>query len=383
MATDARPLILHVIHQLAMGGMENGLVNLINRMPESSFRHGVLCVEDYTDFRQRLDRADTEVYALHRSRVGIWNLRRELFRLFRRLRPAIVHSRNTTGLDALLPARLAGVPHRVHGEHGWDVDNLGGKKLKPTLLRRIHAPLVERYITVSKDLERFLIERIGIRADKITQIYNGVDTERFSPRTTDNRDALPPGFATSDSVVIGTVGRAQPVKDQANLLRAFAAISDATRQRSRLVIAGDGPLLPELRRLASELGVAPLCWLPGALNNVPELLRALDIFVLPSLAEGISNTVLEAMASGLPVLATKVGGNVELLRDGYCGRFFAPGDVAALRDLLASYVEQPSSRASQGANARALAVERFSLAAMVSAYQGVYERLLSGNGPAK
>ncbi len=92
-----------------------------------------------------------------------------------------MHSRNLSGLDALLPARLAGVPRCVHGEHGWDVDNLGGTNRRHALLRRLHAPLVDRYVTVSKDIERHLVERIGIRPSRIAQIYNGADTERFAP----------------------------------------------------------------------------------------------------------------------------------------------------------------------------------------------------------
>ena len=143
MSEDPRPLILHVIHHLYMGGMENGLVNLLNRMPDSRFRHAIACVEDYSDFRRRLRRMDVDVIALHRSRVGVWEIRRAIFNHCRRLRPAVVHTRNLSGLDALLPARLAGVPRCIHGEHGWDVNDLHGDHWKPVLLRRLHSPLIE------------------------------------------------------------------------------------------------------------------------------------------------------------------------------------------------------------------------------------------------
>src|SRR4051794_23981778 len=108
MSVSGPPLVLHVIHHLVTGGMENGLVNLIGGMPPDAFRHAVACVEDYSDFRERLRPCGTEVIALHRSRVGVWQVRREIYRLCRRLRPAIVHTRGLSGLDALLPARLAG-----------------------------------------------------------------------------------------------------------------------------------------------------------------------------------------------------------------------------------------------------------------------------------
>jgi len=373
---DTRPLVLHVIHQLAMGGMENNLVNLINRMPASGFRHAIACVEDFSDFRSRLVKPDVEVFALHRSRVGVQRLRLELFRLCRRLRPRIVHSRNRSGLDALLPARLAGVRYRVHGEHGWDVGDLHGESWKLMLLRRLHAPLVSRYITVSKDLERYLIRRVGVAARRVTQIYNGVDTERFAPAADKPTGLLPASLAGTDLVVIGTVGRIQAVKDQATLLRAFAALQSArpeSRARLRLAVVGDGPLLGELRDLARSLGIAETTWMPGALGNVPDVLRLLDVFVLPSLSEGISNTILEAMASRLPVLATARGGNVELVEEGQNGRLFEPGDVPALTRLLAEYLDDPARRRAHADTARRRALERFSLDAMVASYQAVYE----------
>jgi sugar transferase (PEP-CTERM/EpsH1 system associated) len=378
-ATQQRPVILHVIHQLATGGLENGLVNLINNMPAARFRHVIACVEDFTDFRDRLQRSDTEVIALNRSRIGVQKLRVELFRLCRKLKPAVVHSRATSGLDALLPALLAGIGARVHGEHGWDVNDLHGTKLKPLLLRRLHAPLVRRYIAVSKHIERYLVERVGVSPTRISQIYNGVDTERFAPAQQKPEHLLPPGFLDRDSIVIGTVGRLQPVKDQATLVRAFDALvrrNKTMRDRMRLVVIGDGPLAIDLRALVDSLGLSPIVWFSGAATNVDELMRALDIFVLPSLAEGISNTVLEAMATGLPIVATTVGGNVELVDDGVSGRLFKPADVEALAVLLETYVDDAVLRRRHAAAARERAVGRFGLVGMVAQYQSVYEALI-------
>ena len=380
MNKNSPPLVLHVIHHLVIGGMENGLVNLINHMPASAYRHAIACVEDYSDFRQRIVRPDVEVIALQRSQVGLWRLRRGLFRLCRRLQPAILHSRNQSGLDALLPARVAGVPHTVHGEHGWDVDNLDGRQWKPALLRRMHSPLVERYVTVSKDLERYLVTRVGIGPRRISQIYNGVDTTRFAPDPAPRRrDVLPAGFCDENSIVIGTVGRIQAVKDQATLLRAFAEL--AARQphlldRLRLVVAGEGPLLAELRTLAESLAISAVSWFPGAMKNVPELLRAFDVFVLPSLNEGISNTVLEAMATGLPVLASAVGGNVELVEDGVTGQLFGAGDSLALAALLSDYAANAALRQNHSSAARRICLQRFGLQEMTDRYAALYDSLL-------
>jgi len=376
MSPGGRPLVLHVIHHLVVGGMENGLVNLINNMPASRYRHGIACIEDYSAFRYRIARPDVEVMALQRSRIGNWHLRQELFRLCRKLRPTIVHSRNLSGLDALVPARLAGVAHCVHGEHGWDVDNLDGAKWKPALLRRLHSPLVSHYITVSKDLERFLVNRLGIAASRISQIYNGVDTVRFAPSPSKPVDSLPLEFRGDGVVLIGAVGRIQPVKDHATLLRAFSALvvdRPDLRERLRLAVVGDGPLLGDLRALADSLKITDLTWFPGALDRIPEILRTFDVFVLPSLNEGISNTILEAMATGIPIIASAVGGNLELIEEGACGRLFSVGDTVALSRMLGEYAMEKSLREAHGRAARQIAVERYSLETMVSRYEAIYD----------
>jgi sugar transferase (PEP-CTERM/EpsH1 system associated) len=382
-AQQETPLVLHVIHHLHMGGMENGVVNLINTLPGSEFRHAIACVEDYSDFRNRIGRPDVNVTALQRSRIGVWRMRRQIYRLCRTLRPAILHTRNQSGLDALLPARFAGVRRIVHGEHGWDVDNLCGEKWKPALLRRMHAPFVDRYITVSRDLERYLVRRIGIAAQRITQIYNGVDTNRFAPANGKPPRVLPQNFEGKNITVVGTVGRLQPVKDQATLIRAIALAvrrRKALRSRLRLAVIGDGPLHEQLRELLVSEGIEDIAWLPGSIDQIPDLLRALDVFVLPSLNEGISNTVLEAMASRLPVLATAVGGNAEVVDDGRTGHLFPPHDVETLSRMIEEYVDQPALREAHAAESRRRAVESFDLSLMVERYRAVYTTMLTTPG---
>lgn len=380
----AAPLVLHVIHQLRMGGMENGLVNLINRMPRDRYRHAIACVEDDSEFRLRIRRPDVDVFPLHRSKVGVWGVQRRIHALCTRLRPEIVHSRNPSGLDALLPARLAGVTVRLHGEHGWDVVDIDGRAWKPALLRRLHAPLVSHYVTVSKDLERYLVARVGIRPDRITQIYNGVDTERFSPPPKPARDLLPEAFRSDNAVVVGLVGRLSAVKDYGLMLRGLAMLLERSPEAGRsvrLAFFGAGPTLDELRRLARDLGVDAQVWFAGAVEDVPGALRAVDVFALTSLNEGISNTILEAMATGLPVLATAVGGNVELVVPGVTGTLVPPSDPGALADALAAYAADPALRRRHGAAGRARAVAEFGMATMVTRYLDLYDASLKRLGP--
>jgi sugar transferase (PEP-CTERM/EpsH1 system associated) len=376
-------LVVHVVNHLMMGGMENGMVNLINHLPHTEFRHAVVCVQHDSDFRQRIQRTDVPVFNMHRAQTGVWAMRWRLYRLFRRLRPAIVHSRNLSGLDALAPAWLAGVPRRVHSEHGWEVDNLHGKNWKPALLRRLNAPLVSRFVAVSQDLGNFLTDRIGVAPQRISVICNGVDTDRFfpaghrpsSPAPAEAPLDVPADFLQPGVLRVGTAGRLQAVKDQATLIAAVAQLvkqEPALRSRLRLVIIGDGPLREALQNQAQQLGMVDLCCFSGASNQVPQWLRLLHVFVLPSLNEGISNTLLEAMASGLPTVVTPVGGSPELVDPQVTGAFFAVGDVAALAQQLAQYLAQPGLQQQQGQAARARALDRFSLQAMVRHYRALY-----------
>jgi glycosyltransferase involved in cell wall biosynthesis len=151
----------------------------------------------------------------------------------------------------------------------------------------------------------------------------------------------------------------------------------AARRRLRLVIVGDGALRAEIESLLAGAGIRDLAWLAGARDDVPELLRSLDLFVLPSRAEGISNTILEAMACGLPVVATAVGGNAELVVDGETGRLVPAGDPAALAAAIRAYLDDPGLLDAHGAAGRRRVEERFDLDAMVAAYLAVYDAVLN------
>lgn len=375
--TPTKPplLIAHVVYHLGVGGLENGLVNLINRLPASRFRHLIVSLTDYTDFAQRIERNDVEIVALHKPPGHDWRMFLRLYRLFRERRPDIVHSRNLAALEAQFPAWLARVPYRIHGEHGRDVSDMDGTSRKYIVQRRLLRPFVNHYIALSRDLERYLVKKIKVSPRTITRIINGVDVERFYPATDPGRKALPEGFAGKDDLVIGTVGRLEPIKDQRTLVRAFISLAECYPElagSSRLVIVGDGSTRQELQQLISENGLDDQVWFAGARDDVPQLMRDMDIFVLPSLAEGISNTIMEAMASGLPVVATDVGGNTELVIENETGHL-VPRDVPKkMAEVLLNYIRQPELAEQQGRAARLRAEKAFSLAAMVESYQRVY-----------
>ena len=378
-ANVAAPLVAHIIYRLDVGGMENGLINLINHMPAERYRHAIICLDEYTDFRLRLRRPDVACYALHKRPGKDLALYLRLWSLLRRLRPEIVHTRNLAALDSLVPAAFAGVRYRVHGEHGRDLIDIDGNSRKYTLLRRALRPFAQRYIALSFDLERWLRERIRIAPEKLVHICNGVDMRWFQPAI-GGRAALPvSGFAGPETFVIGSVLRLQPVKDPMNLVRAFVRLLarwPRLRERARLVLIGNGPLYTEAERELEGAGVRQLAWLPGPRNDVAQLLGGFDLFVLPSLAEGISNTILEAMASGLPVVATNVGGNPDLVVEEETGVLVPRSDPEALAHALRRYIEDPGLAARHGRAGRERVEREFSLEAMMRRYLAVYDDLL-------
>ena len=164
------PLVVHVIHRLQVGGLENGLANLINSMPPGRYRHAVVALTDHTAFRSRLP-AHVPVYDLHKRPGQDPGLYLRLWRLFRKLRPDIVHTRNLSALEAQIAAALAGVPARVHGEHGRDVHDLDNTRRRYRWLRRGISPVVQAYIPLSRELERYLVNEVGIPAGKVTRCF--------------------------------------------------------------------------------------------------------------------------------------------------------------------------------------------------------------------
>jgi sugar transferase (PEP-CTERM/EpsH1 system associated) len=300
-------------------------------------------------------------------------------------RPAIVHSRNLAALEAIVPAWAAGVPVRIHGEHGRDVDDLDGSNRKYQRLRQLYRPFVSHYVSLTTELTDYLTTQIGIKESRVTQICNGVDVARFRPA--DGAAATIDGcpFEASRHWLVGTVGRMQAVKDQVTLARAFALAlkkRPALRERMRLVMIGDGPLRIQSQAVLAASGVADLAWLPGERGDVAEVMGALDCFVLPSLAEGVSNTILEAMASGLPVIATDVGANAELVRHGETGELVAPGDAEALAAGIVRLATDPERAAAMGQAGCATAASKFSLQSMISNYQSLYDARLRERGTA-
>ena len=374
MQTNQRIRVIHVVYSFGVGGLENIIVQLINQLPADKYEHVLLSLTNMGDFAQRITQPGVQLVALHKGPGHAVPLYPKLWRLFRQLKPHVVHTCNLAALEVLPVAWAAGAPRRVHAEHGWDAHDPQGKNLKYQRLRRLYRPFVSHYVTVSKDLDDYLAGAVGVPAQRRSLVANGVDTDVFSPAVV---ASAPPGcpFDPAQHWLLGTVGRLQTVKNQPFLAQAFVRLLTLHPQaaaRARLVMVGEGPLRPEVERILTDAGVQHLAWLPGARHDVAAILQSLRCFVLPSLTEGTSCTLQEAMATGLPTVATAVGGTPDLVDAGSTGQLVTPGDVDGMAQALWAYLADPALAARHGHQARQKALTHFALKDMISRYDALF-----------
>ncbi len=373
------PLVVHLIYRLDFGGLETLLAECVNRMPPNKYRHAVVCLTGYTDFAKTINAPGVRIYALNKPPGLAPQTHVKLWKLLRYLRPSILHTYNLAAVEYGMTAALAGVPVRIHAEHGRDASDPDGKNPKHKLLRKLVAPFIDAFVPVSGDLQQWLRSVVGISEKKIVFISNGVDTNRFKPGKQPVADTSSDSSALDGKFVIGTVGRVQDVKNHHGLIDAFLKLRKLLPAEAadelRLVIIGDGPLLPSIRARVAEEGIASQVWLPGARTDVAQLMQSFSVFTLPSIAEGTPVTILEAMACGLAVVATRVGGIPEVVVDGTTGMLVPPNDPDKLAAALLSYYQDPARAQRHGAAGRTSVENKSSIHAMVAAYASLYDIL--------
>jgi sugar transferase (PEP-CTERM/EpsH1 system associated) len=376
---QAPVLIAHLIHRLDYGGLENGLVNLVNRLPAPRFRHAIVCLAGYSEFRRRVARGDVEVVSIDKRAGKDPRAYVRVLGHLRRLRPDVVHTRNLGTIDLQWLALAAGVRYRVHGEHGFVADDPHGLAPRSLRIRRSCRPAIQRYVAMSRHIAAWLERDVGVARNRIRQIYSGVDTVLFRPDGPVPLDLPWRDPSRDDLVVVGTVGRLDRIKNQRALVEALHRVTlhhAALGSRLRLIVAGDGPERGPLEDMVRRCALETQVWFAGARNDVPDLLRAMDVFVLPSMNEGISNTILEAMASAVPVIAARVGGNPELVTDGETGALCDSPSPEALAASLSAYATDAGLRRAHGTAARRRVCSGFSLDAMIGRYEQFYDELV-------
>jgi sugar transferase (PEP-CTERM/EpsH1 system associated) len=293
--------------------------------------------------------------------------------LISRIRPQVVHTRNWGTIDGIIAAKLARVKYVVHGEHGREFTDLYGSNYRRNLARWVLGRWVNSFVAVSDEIKSWLLNQVGIPGDKVVTIINGVDTKKFFPSTNKGKVKQELGI-DPHTFIVGTVGRLDKVKNYQMLLNALLS---QTRYKNpyKLMLIGDGPERADLEAFVTTHRLSNVEFL-GEKQNVQDYLQIFDLFVLTSMVEGISNTILEAMATGTPVIATRVGGNPEIVEDNMTGSLIPSGNHALLSEMITKYMNDRSLCEKHGQAARSRCEKLFSLNVMVEKYDRLYSNFL-------
>lgn len=359
------PKVMHLVISLRTGGLERFVIDLVQAQAQDC-EPIVVCLEQGGGL---IDQCPAETIVLDLSPGLHLGAVLDIARIAREKKIQVIHTHNEKaqfygGLAGLL-ARVP-VVHTKHGKNSTD---------KRSLIRNnLNARLCKKIITVSKDAGEQCVCDEKIPESKVIIVLNGVDTARFSSRHERGNVKASLGIAPEE-LVIGHVARMAPVKDQGLLLSACGLLKEQG-VHFRLLLVGDGPSRAELERLAHSLGIKGQVIFAGVRHDISNLMQAMDVFVLSSLSEGISLTIVEAMACELPVIATAVGGNPEVVLNGETGYLVQTGDARGLSLRIAELLLDPQLRARFGRNGRIRVESQFSLTRATDQYARVYKDVL-------
>jgi glycosyltransferase involved in cell wall biosynthesis len=361
------------MHAMQVAGAEV-LVNETIRRLAGSIEPTVLCLDAVGAIGERLLAQGVPVICLERRPGRDWRLAWRMAREFRARRIEVVHAHQYTPFfySALARALMRLPPKLILTEHGRAYpDHVS--PLRRTVNRLVLDHLVDEINACCTFSGRALARVDGFAGHRIGLIANGIDVERYG--TAQDRAALRCSLALDPARrYVIAVARFHPVKDHAMLLRAFAKVA-AARSDVDLLLAGDGPLRDELQGQTRALGIAGRVQFLGVRCDVPQLLQAADVFTLTSLSEAASLTILEAMASRLPVVVTEVGGNAEMVRPGIDGLLVPRGNDSAAAAALLRILDDPVQAAAMGASGRARVEQNYHLSGTVDHYWRLYQRL--------
>ncbi|MBP3960475.1 glycosyltransferase [Gemmata sp. G18] len=347
--------VVHIVGQLEVGGMEKLLVEFARHCDRDRFDLVFLALGRNGTVGDEIEALGWPVESLELAPgLNPWLVIR-LSLLFRKLGADIVHTHNTRPLlYAGLAASLARVKRIIHTRHGQRF----GSSRRENVMFRLAALTANRVVCVSHDSAR-LTRTEGVAPKRIRTLLNGIDITRLRPATPEHNNP------------VLAVGRFSPEKDFTNLVRA-AAIAVRSDPTFRLEIAGDGRCMPDIRQQVTDLNLGGAVRLLGQISDIPTLLTQASCFTLASLTEGISLTILEAMAAGLPVVATRVGGNPEVITENETGLLVPASDPEALAAALLELWQDPTRRRKMGDAGRRRVEKHFDVRQMVAEYEKLY-----------
>jgi glycosyltransferase involved in cell wall biosynthesis len=377
MTPAPRIRVIYLSHTLWIGGAEEMVLNLVNHLPRDRFDPMVCCIGGRGPIGEEIAAGGTPVIALDADP----GLRRpfdvlRISRYLRRARPDIVH---TFMLTASLYGRLAAVLARVPIIVGTEVNTYLDKRQHHIFAERLLGAVTDHIVTSANSVKEYYVNQIGVDPNRVGVIHNAVDFGQLDTTATRHELRARLGLP-ADVLVAGVIARLTDQKGHAYLLEAFA--SHPALATMHLLIVGAGPLRGDLDALTRAHGLDDRVHFVGARRDLGDLLSVMDIFVLPSLWEGLPLAMVLAMGGGLPVVATAVAGIPEVVTDEVTGLLVAPADAAALGRALARLGASRAERERLGAAGRAYVLPRFGVDVYVRAMSSLYEELLAARAAA-
>jgi glycosyltransferase involved in cell wall biosynthesis len=371
-----RPTVCQILHGLRVGGAEV-LAARLARQLSGSHRFVFVCLDELGTLGEELETEGFPVAVLQRRPGLDWRLAIRFAAFLRRERVDLLHAHQYTPLFYALAARLlAGrrlpVLFTEHGRHFPDFP-----RCKRMLANRLLLTRRDRVVGVGQAVRQALIANEGIPAEHVAVIYNGIDLDPYANGTPDRQLARQTMGVGADDLVIVQVARLDYLKDHATAIRTVELVT-AQRPEARLVLIGEGPEQGKIQELVRERSLEAHVRFLGLRTDVPQLLAAADLFLLTSISEGIPLTLIEAMAAGLPVVSTRVGGVAEVVAEGTTGLLAASGDHRGLAEIILQLAANPVLCRQMGQRGRERARAVFSEPQMHAGYLQLYQEMLRG-----
>jgi glycosyltransferase involved in cell wall biosynthesis len=363
--------ILHLISRLSVGGVENQLLQLCRHYDRTQFSPLVCCIREKGEIGREIERAGVEVIALGRREVHQLDpsLILEIWRLLRARGVSILRTHQyEAGFYGRLAALFAGPPiivssfHNIYRRRKWHRERVNW----------LLSHLTDRIVAVSECVKSDILRYDSVPAAKVKVIYNGIDPHQFRGEVREEELKVALGFPPN-ARLLGTIGRMTPQKGHTLLLEVFAALRRL--MDLKLVIVGDGPLRKSLEQRAAALGIGDDVCFPGARRDIYPLLRSMEVFVLPSLWEGMGTAVIEAMAAGRAVVASDIPPLREVVPSPELGTLVTPNDKDSLLQALGRLLADRELRERMGERAREYALSRFPIQRVVSEYQDLFAEI--------